>query len=394
MSSLGVKSDEKPLGGKAPVRLAPGATLGVIGGGQLGRYFVLKARQFGYHVWVLDPDANAPAMQLASVPLVAAYDDEAALRKMGDACSAVTIEFENVPASSLELLEGMTQVAPSAGSVKLAQDRVLEKRQASDCGLQPVPYLIVDTRDDLLKDQNTVSYPAILKTSRLGYDGKGQRTCASVEDALAAFETFGGVSCVLEQRIELAAEISVVLARGFDGEVAVFPVAQNVHVDGILFTSTVPAEQSAAIVALASEQATELAKAINHVGVLAVEFFIATDGSLYFNEMAPRPHNSGHYTLDATLCSQFEQQLRALCAQPLGATALLSPVCMLNLLGDLWLPNTPDFASVFKAPACHLHLYGKSEPRAGRKMGHVNCLADASQSATQLALDQYQVLDV
>ncbi len=373
-------------------QLAPGATLGVIGGGQLGRYFVLKARQYGYVVWVLDPDANAPAMQIASVPLVAAYDDEHALRQLGESCDAVTIEFENVPAQSLELLQGMTQVAPASASVQLSQDRLLEKQQASASGLLPVPHVAITGQDDIAAAAGNISFPAILKTSKLGYDGKGQRTCHNVEDVLTAYNDFGGVTCVLEQRIDLAAEISVVLARGFDGDVAVFPVSQNVHVDGILFTSTVPVLQFESVTGKACEQARTLVKAIEHVGVLAVEFFIASDGALYFNEMAPRPHNSGHYTLDATACSQFEQQLRALCAQPLGSTELISPVAMVNLLGDIWQPAAPDFSSVLAQPGCHLHLYGKSEARPGRKMGHINCLGSDAVSAEEQAKRQYHVL--
>ena len=372
--------------------LAPGATVGVIGGGQLGRYFVLKARQFGYNVWVLDPDATAPAMQVASEPLIAAYDDEQALRKLGEACAAVTIEFENVPASSLELLQELTQLAPAANSVKLAQDRLFEKQMAQQCGLQPVPYAVISSCDDILPAVGVVRFPAILKTSRLGYDGKGQHTCLSADEVVEAFTEFGEVDCVLEQRIELAAEVSVVLARGFDDEVAVFPVAQNVHIDGVLFTSVVPALQPSDIQVKACEQATSLVRRIDHVGVLAVEFFVATDGSLYFNEMAPRPHNSGHYTLDATLCSQFEQQLRVLCRQPLGATDLLSPVAMLNLLGDVWMPQAPSFENVFAQAGCHLHLYGKAEARAGRKMGHINCLAATSEEAELLATSQSNAL--
>ena len=373
-------------------QLAPGATLGVIGGGQLGRYFVLKARQFGYIVWVLDPDANAPAMQMASVPLVAAYDDEQALRQLGESCDAVTIEFENVPARSLELLQELTQVAPAAASVQLSQDRLLEKRQAVTSGLLPVPHAPVESPSDIAAVAGQIRYPAILKTARLGYDGKGQRICNDEKEVLTAFNEFGGVSCVLEQRIDLAAEVSVVLARGFDGEVAVFPVSQNVHVDGILFTSTVPALQSESVTEKACEQSSTLAQAIEHVGVLAVEFFVARDGTLYFNEMAPRPHNSGHYTLDATLCSQFEQQLRALCGQPLGSTELLSPVAMVNLLGDIWQSGVPDYSTVFAKPGCHLHLYGKSEARPGRKMGHINCLDDDAGSAAALAKTCHQAL--
>ena len=384
-------SDNLHAGGGS-TQLEPGATLGVIGGGQLGRYFVIKARQLGYVVWVLDPDPNAPAMQLASVPLVARYNDEKALRELGTACDAVTIEFENVPARSLELLQELTQVAPAAVSVKVAQDRLLEKQQAEKSGLLPVPHAAICSHDDVQVAAESIRFPAILKTSRLGYDGKGQRTCQNVDDVVAAFDAFGEVDCVLEQRIELAAEISVVLARAFDDEVAVFPVAQNVHVDGVLFTSVVPALQSEPLQAQAREQATTLARNLNHTGVLAVEFFVSTDGVLYFNEMAPRPHNSGHYTLDATLCSQFEQQIRVLCGQPLGATDLLSPVAMVNLLGDLWSPQTPAFTGLLAQPGCHLHLYGKSEARGGRKMGHVNCLAESSQNAESVAIALHQAL--
>lgn len=374
------------------VTLAPGSTVGVIGGGQLGRYFALKARQLGYSVWVLDPDANAPAMQIATVPLVAKYDDEAALRKLGDACDGVTIEFENVPAASLELLQSITQLAPASASVQIAQDRLLEKQKAAACDLLPVPHVAINSVDDARESGEKIHFPAILKTARLGYDGKGQVVCATSDDVVSAFASFGSVACVLEQRIELAAEVSVVLARGFDGQVALFPVAQNVHVNGILHTSTVPALQNDEILKKAGEQACSLAQFIGYAGVLAVEFFVSTDNQLYFNEMAPRPHNSGHYTLDATMCSQFEQQLRVLCAQPLGSTELLSSVCMVNLLGDLWTPETPAFTGVFAQAGCHLHLYGKSEARPGRKMGHINCLADDGKKALTVAQFQFNEL--
>ena len=373
-------------------RLDPGATVGVIGGGQLGRYFALKARQWGYAVWVLDPDANAPAMQIASVPLVAAYDDVEALKRLGEACDGVTIEFENVPADSLDLLQGMTQVAPSSPSVQLAQDRLLEKASAASSGLLPAPHAAIGCKGDVGIAIGQVQFPAILKTARLGYDGKGQATCHSAEEVLAGYNAFGQVDCVLEQRIELMAEISVVLARGFDGQCAVFPVAQNTHVNGILHTSVVPAVLGDELLAKACEQAETLAHDTEHVGVLAVEFFVASDSTLYFNEMAPRPHNSGHYTLDATVCSQFEQQLRVLCAQELGAVDLVSPVAMINLLGDLWEDGLPPFSAVLGAKNSQLHLYGKAQARPGRKMGHVNCLADSSGQAESQALELFAAL--
>ena len=368
-----------------PTPLLPGATLGVVGGGQLGRYFVIEARRLGYETWVLDPDADAPAMQLAAHPLVAAYDDVAALDRLGAACDAVTIEFENVPAASLERLAGLSRLAPAPAAVRVAQDRRLEKRRAAGLGLSPLPWAPVASAADLGPALESVALPAILKTATLGYDGKGQRVCASAEEVRDAFASFGGTACVLERRIALEAELSVVLARGFDGVVAAFPVARNVHAGGILDTSSVPSGLPEALTDRAVAQARALAEGLDYVGVLGVEFFVDADGVLWFNEMAPRPHNSGHYTLDATVCSQFEQQLRALCALPLGATTLLSPVTMLNLLGDSLLGAGPDWPALLAEPSLRLHLYGKREPRVGRKMGHVNCLAPDASGAERRA---------
>ncbi len=365
--------------------LLPGATVGVVGGGQLGRYFVLEARRLGYHTWVLDPDENAPAMQLAEHKLVAAYDDTDALTALGQACDAVTIEFENVPAESLEHLATLCRVAPGADSIRIAQDRNVEKSVASEHGLQPVPYAALRESGDIPAAVAAVGLPAIVKTARLGYDGKGQIVCQSEADVQAAFISQGRTVCVLEKRIELVAEVSVVLARGYAGDTAVFPISQNVHVNGILSTSTVPASLDEALLDRARELALQLAEGLDYHGVLAVEFFIDAAGQILFNEMAPRPHNSGHYTLDATVCSQFEQQLRALCALPLGSTRLLSPVCMLNLLGDVWSHGEPRWSSLFEREGAHLHLYGKAEARPGRKMGHVNCLAAGSSEAAALA---------
>mgnify|MGYP000276724110 CR=1 FL=1 len=365
--------------------LVPGATVGVVGGGQLGRYFVLEARRLGFHTWVLDPDENAPAMQLAEHRLVAAYDDRQALETLGAACDAVTVEFENVPAESLQQLAQQCRVAPGAESIRIAQDRVSEKQTAEQHGLQPVPYAALRQASDIAPAVAAVGLPAIVKTARLGYDGKGQVVCHTESDVLQAFADQGEVVCVLERRIALEAEVSVVLARGYDGETAVFPVAQNVHVNGVLHTSTVPASVDDSLVERARQMALTLADGLDYHGVLAVEFFIDADSRVFFNEMAPRPHNSGHYTLDATMSSQFEQQLRALCALPLGSTQLLSPVCMLNLLGDTWTAGEPDWQALLEQPGAHLYLYGKAEARPGRKMGHVNCLAESAVAGEALA---------
>lgn len=365
--------------------LLPGAAIGVVGGGQLGRYFVLEARRLGYRTWVLDPDPQAPAMQIAEHALVAAYDDAAALEQLGKACSAVTVEFENVPASSLELLSTQCRVAPGAASIQIAQDRDAEKRHALEHGLTPVPYASIASASDVAAAVAQVGLPAILKTSRLGYDGKGQSVCHTEAEVTAAYAEVAPAACVLERRIDLAAEISVVLARASDGDIAVFPIAQNVHVNGILSTSTVPANQSEDILSNAQAMAIKLARGLNYEGVLAVEFFVDSQGQVLFNEMAPRPHNSGHYTLDATVCSQFEQQLRVLCRLPLGSTRLLSPVCMLNLLGDVWGQSAPDWSAILSHTEAHLHLYGKSAARQGRKMGHLNCLEDSAEAALATA---------
>ena len=328
--------------------LLPGSTVGVVGGGQLGRYFVLEARRLGYCTWVLDPDASAPAMQLAEHTLVAAYDDVVALNKLGMACDAVTVEFENVPAESLELLAKHCRVAPGADSIRIAQDRNLEKTVAQLHGLQPVPFASLLDIGDISTAVAAVGLPAIVKTARLGYDGKGQILCQSEAEVEAAYISQGQTACVLEKRIALAAEVSVILARGYAGDTAVFPIAQNVHVNGILSTSTLPATLDEALLEHARQLALQLAEGLDYHGVLAVEFFVDSEGQILFNEMAPRPHNSGHYTLDATVCSQFEQQLRALCGLPLGSTRLLSPVCMLNLLGDVWAKGEPCWSALFE----------------------------------------------
>jgi len=373
--------------------LLPGATLGVIGGGQLGRYFVIAAQRLGYDTWVLDPDASAPAMQICAHPLVGAYDDQKALKQLATACDAVTIEFENVPATSLELIADSTRIAPPVAAVTIAQDRHAEKKHACSFGLDTAPYAVIESEADIEAALADVQLPGILKTSRLGYDGKGQQTCHTKGEVIAAFDAVNRVTCVLEQRIDLQCELSVVMARGSNGESVCFPVAQNIHTDGILDTSVVPASADQTLCTQAQSLAVRFADGLDYVGVLAIEFFVDKRGELLFNEMAPRPHNSGHYTLDATVCCQFEQQVRALTAQPLGSVQLLSPVCMLNVLGDSWpADGLPDWHSVLAQPNAHLHLYGKAAARPARKMGHINCLATDAASAKSIALKLRSVL--
>jgi len=367
--------------------ILPGATVGVLGGGQLGRMFTLRARAMGYRVVVLDPDPASPAGRVADVHLRAAYTDRQALDRLASSCAAVTTEFENVPAETMERLARATQVRPPVEAVAIAQDRIAEKSFLHGAGFATARFRPVRSAADLDAAVAAVRLPALLKTSRLGYDGKGQATVTDAASAAAAFERLGRVSCVLEERLELETELSVVLARGADGEVAAFPVGENRHRDGILETTVVPARVPERLAEEARALAVAVAERMQYAGVLGVELFVANGGRLFVNEMAPRPHNSGHYTMDACVVDQFEQQLRALCDLPLGEPRLLTPVAMINLLGDLWQHGEPRWVEALRRPGVLLHLYGKAEPRPGRKMGHLNCLARDADSALALALE-------
>jgi len=365
--------------------ILPGAMLGVLGGGQLGRMFVHAAQSMGYRVTVLDPDPAAPAAAAADRHLCAAYDDAAALDQLAATCLAVTTEFENVPAEALRKLARQTRVAPSAEAVAIAQDRIREKNFFRDAGLQVVPFAVLRSAADITPEACMDCLPGILKTARLGYDGKGQAAVTCLDEVRAAFAGLGSVDCILEKRVELACEVSVVLARSDNGTVRCFPVGENRHRHGILDLTVVPARVSQAVSRTAIAMATRLAGALDYVGTLGVEMFVLADGSVLVNEIAPRPHNSGHYTQDATVSSQFDQQLRALCGLPLGDPRLLSPVAMLNVMGEMWSGGTPDWAAVLAHDGARLHLYGKSGARAGRKMGHINVLADDADAAAASA---------
>jgi 5-(carboxyamino)imidazole ribonucleotide synthase len=372
--------------------ILPGATVGVLGGGQLGRMFTLQARTMGYGVVVLDPDPASPAGAVANRHLRAAYDDERALADMVGSCAAITTEFENVPATTLELLARSSLVRPPVEAVATAQDRIIEKTFLQKHGIPTAKFHPIRNQDELKQAVAGLRLPALLKTSRLGYDGKGQALVRNDAEAIRAFQDLGGVQCVLEERLVLECELSVVLARGVDGDVAAFPVAENQHRNGILETTVVPARIPDGMAREARELATGLAEEMEYVGVLGVELFVANGGKLLVNEMAPRPHNSGHYTLDACSTDQFEQQLRALCGLPLAQPWLLSPVAMINLLGDLWSQGEPRWEEAFRRPGVRLHLYGKSEARPGRKMGHLNCLGPDPDRALATALETRNAL--
>ncbi len=365
--------------------ILPDAMLGMLGGGQLGRMFTLAAHGMGYRVTVLDPDPLSPAGSIADVHIKAAYQDREALQQLADACDAVTTEFENVPADSLRWLAAHGPVSPAGDSVAVAQDRIREKNFLAQHGFGTAPFAVIETETDFDRADATL-FPGVLKRARFGYDGKGQARIANVAEAKAAFRKMGGEPCVLEKLVALAKELSVVVARGADGRSVAFPVAENEHVDGILDVSIVPARVPPALAREAEQRALGVAEQLGYVGVLAVEFFVLADGSLVANEIAPRPHNSGHYTIDACATSQFEQQARAMCGLPFGATRLLSPVVMVNLLGDLWASGAPPWQDVFTSPDAKLHLYGKHEARPGRKMGHYTVLGATADAALATAL--------
>ena len=372
------------------------AVLGVLGGGQLGRMFVHAAQSLGYETVVLDPDASSPAGRVSQHFIQADYRDLAALRQLASLASAVTTEFENVPAEALAALAASRPVAPAAECVAIAQDRIREKAHFVRCaaqatagpgGVAPAPYAVIESAADLAAVPAAL-LPGVLKTARMGYDGKGQARVATPGELAAAWQDMGGVPCVLEQLLPLALECSVIVARGRDGQVVSLPVQRNLHRGGILAVTEVYEGNVPPALAQQAQAATEsIAHELNYVGVLCVEYFVLQDGSLVVNEMAPRPHNSGHYTVDACDASQFELQVRTLAGLPLAAPRQHSAAIMLNLLGDLWYgadgqPHTPPWADVLALPGAHLHLYGKTDPRRGRKMGHLT-LTGASAAAVR-----------
>lgn len=376
--------------------ILPPATLGMLGGGQLGRLFVLAAHEMGYKVWVLDPDPNSPAGVAADRHLKAAFDDYAALDQLAAGCAAITTEFENVPAGTLDYLAKFVPVRPSADAVAICQNRVAEKTFLANNGIPHAPFAPINTEADVRNAPATL-FPGILKVARFGYDGKGQARVANHDEALAAFQAFKGEACVLEQMLKLDYEVSVVLARDEHGKVKCFPTAENAHARGILDVSIAPARTSGCQRDTAEELAERIAEKLDYIGTMAVEFFVSR-GQLYVNEMAPRPHNSGHYTIDACVTDQFEQQVRALVGLPLGDARAHSAAVMVNLLGDIWydpsLPGAdshghyrePDWSLLLAIPNLKLHLYGKHHARPGRKMGHFTVLDADPAKAIETAM--------
>jgi 5-(carboxyamino)imidazole ribonucleotide synthase len=386
-------------------------TLGVMGGGQLGRMFVQAAQRMGYFTAVLDPDPASPAGLISHFHIQADYLDEQALAQMMQRCAAITTEFENVPSGAMFTLGAHRPVAPSAQCLAIAQDRIREKAHFKACGIPTAPYAVIKTPEQLDAIDDAL-LPGILKTAQLGYDGKGQVRVRSRAELAAAWAQLKSVPCVLERQLELKCECSVIVARGWDGAVVSYPVQRNVHVDGILaMTEVFDGNLPAALAEQARQAACAIAHELEYVGILCVEFFVVADpahvdGSLVVNEIAPRPHNSGHYTLDACDHSQFDLQVYTLAGLPLPAPRQHSPAVMLNLLGDLWFARpgvatgadapakTPDWLAVLALSGVHLHLYGKLRASRGRKMGHLTITGDTVQQVQATAASAAELLGI
>ena len=354
--------------------IAPGAALGVLGSGQLGRMFTIAARRMGYRVHTFSPEEDTPTGQVADVEVTAGYDDIDALRAFAGQVEVVTFEFENVPIEAVDAIEALAPVRPSGVALHTAQQRAREKTFLADGGFPTAPFARAASLDELWDAVARVGTPAVIKTAAFGYDGKGQHKVTTPADVEHIWSAIGHQEAVVEKFITLQAEISVIAARGLDGAVVEYPAFENRHRNHILDVTTAPALIPAAVANDAREITRAILTELQYVGVLCVEFFLSTDGELLVNELAPRPHNSGHLTFDAAVTSQFEQQVRAICGLPLGSTELIKPAAMANLLGDLWGEDQPNWAAACAFPDVKLHLYGKDQARPGRKMGHLTAM--------------------
>ena len=365
--------------------ILPDSTLGMIGGGQLARMFTIAARSMGYRVIILDPDPHSPAGSIADQHIKADFNDHAALDMLGDYCAAITIETENIPLESLQRVQQHCKVRPSPEIIEITQDRLREKTWLDEHDFSTVAFYTIQETADLKAAMDDLDQAGILKVSRPRYPGQGQHMVESLDEAIDAFSEMGEQTCILEERIFVEKRLSVLLARSIDGDTETYPVIENIYRRGLLETSIAPAAIDGEVEENALEIASELADELEHCGVLAVEFFLTTEGELLINTIAPRPHNSGHLTVDACVSSQFEQQVRALCGLPPGDAQLLSPVAMVNLMGDLWKNGEPHWEAVFSEPQALLHLYGKRKAMAGRKMGHINFLSEDADKALEIA---------
>jgi len=372
-------AEREPPSRREPI--LPGATLGVLGGGQLGRMFAMAARQLGYRVHVLVPEADSPTGQVADRAVTAAYSDLDAVAEFAQGVDAVTFEFENIDVAAADMAERFAPVRPAGRVLHTTQDRAREKSFLSGVGLPVTPFEQASTAAEVEAAVTRLGLPAVLKTAAWGYDGKGQAVLRSDSDISAACDELGPQPKVVERMIDFAAELSLVGVRSLDGQFRHFGPFLNDHVNGILDVSSLPAPIPPAVANEAADIAQAVLEQLDVVGVLCVEFFLTRERTLLINECAPRPHNSGHLTRDACLCDQFEQQVRAVCHLPLGDTRLHRPAAMVNLLGDLWQDGIPDWSAALASSSLAMHLYGKAEPRPGRKMGHLTALAGTPREA-------------
>jgi 5-(carboxyamino)imidazole ribonucleotide synthase len=362
-------------------RYLPGTTIGLMGSGQLGRMFAVAARRMGYRVNVFSPEKDTPAGQFADREVTGAYEDESAVRQFAKGLDLLTFEFENIPRQTVDWCAAECEVRPASSVLHTAQNRLREKDFLSGAGIPVAPYRAVHSAAELMAALNEIKSPAILKSAAFGYDGKGQRLIEQPFDLDEIWRNRPGDELILERAVDFEKEVSVIVARGPDGSMATFPVCENLHRNHILDVTVVPSRVSADVEKSAADLARTIAAKINLVGLLAVEMFLQRDGTLLVNELAPRPHNSGHWTIEGCATSQFEQHVRAVCGLPLGSTQLLSPCAMANLLGDLWQDGEPNWAAALAVQGVRLHLYGKHHPRPRRKMGHLTALASTAEAA-------------
>lgn len=359
----------------------PGSTIGVMGGGQLGRMFAIAARRMGYRVHIFTPEENSPAGQFADLTRIADYTNEKAVARFAEGVDVITFEFENIPVETADWCAQLRDVRPAGSILHIAQNRLREKNFLRDAGVPVAPFRAVRSAHELASAIDQIGRPAILKTAAFGYDGKGQQTINSREDFDEIWNASSADELILEGAIDFEKEVSVIVARGIDGQMVTFPTCENLHRNHVLDVTVVPARVEPSVNRAAAQLACAIAEKLELVGLLAVEMFLKTNGELLVNELAPRPHNSGHWTIEGCLTSQFEQQVRAVCGLPLGATDILQPSAMANLLGDVWQNGEPDWSRALAVEGVHLHLYGKTEPRPRRKMGHLTALAPDAETA-------------
>ena len=372
----------------------PGATIGVMGGGQLGRMFAIAARRMGYRVQIFTPEEESPAGQFADITRIAEFTNETAVRRFAADVDVITFEFENIPIETVQWCEQVRTVRPAGSILHIAQNRLREKNFLSAAGIPIAPFKAVRNAHELESAFEHIGRPAILKTAAFGYDGKGQQMINAREDFAEIWNASSADELVLEAAIDFETEVSLIVARGADGDMKTFPVCENMHKDHILDITVMPARVSREVEKEAARLACAIAEKLDLVGLLAVEMFLKSDGELLVNELAPRPHNSGHWTIEGCATSQFEQQVRAVCGLPLGSTEILRPTAMANLLGAVWQDGEPNWRRALETEGVHLHLYGKREPRPRRKMGHLTAVGSDAQQAIDRVTEARASLNV